>query len=162
VQPSSFVHHGPHSSTSTEYWSSSEEIKLFGTRSGETTHLSIMSQIELLHSVNCSDRGCLEVIEGEIDDEMLSGFDKYVICQKCTSLSLQLALESMNKWMWMQCCKCAAVVADRMGLSLTKFPDTVGKWYRAFREKRNFFMPVKKKGTTYHQYSSSIQMSVLQ
>ncbi len=41
-----------------------------------------MSQIELLHSVNCSDKGYLEVIEGEIDDEMLSGFDKYVIRQK--------------------------------------------------------------------------------
>jgi hypothetical protein len=106
-----------------------------------------MSQIELLHSVNCSDKGYLEVIEGEIDDETLSGFDKYVIHQKCAiiSLSLQLALENMNKWTWMQCCKCAVVVADRMGLKLTKCPDTVGKWYQAFREKRKIIMPVKKK-----------------
>ena len=31
VQPSSLVHHCPHSSTSTDYWSSPEAIKLFGT-----------------------------------------------------------------------------------------------------------------------------------
>jgi hypothetical protein len=76
-----------------------------------------MSQIELLCSVNCSDKGYLEVIEGEIDDETLSGFDKYVISQKCAimSISLQLALENMSKWTWMQCYKCVAVVADRMG-----------------------------------------------
>jgi hypothetical protein len=147
VQPSSLVHHCPHSSTSTDYWSSPEAIKLFGTRCGETTRQSIMHQIELLRSVNCSDKGYLEVIEGEIDDETLSGFDMYVIRQKCAvmSLSLQLALENMNKWTWMQCCKCAVVVADRMGLKLTKCPDTVGKWYQAFREKRKIIMPVKKK-----------------
>jgi hypothetical protein len=45
----------------------------------------------------------------------------------------------------MQCCKFAAVVADRMGLSLTKCPETVGKWYRAFRGKRKIILPVKKK-----------------
>ncbi len=43
----------------------------------------------------------------------------------------------------MQCCKCAVVVADRMRLSLTNCPDTVGKWYQAFREKRNIVMSVK-------------------
>ena len=32
VHPSSLVHHCPHSSTSTDYWSSPEAIKLFGTR----------------------------------------------------------------------------------------------------------------------------------
>jgi hypothetical protein len=80
----------------------------------------------MLHSVNSSDKGYLEVVYGEIDDETLSRFDKYVIHQKCAimSLSLQLALENMNKWTWKQCCKSAAVVADRMGLSLTKCPDT--------------------------------------
>jgi len=61
------------------------------------------------------------------------------------SLSLQLALENMNKWTWMECCKSAAVVADRMGLSLSKCPDTVGKWYRAFRGKRKIALPLKKK-----------------
>ncbi len=40
-----------------------------------------MNQIELLRSVNCSDKGYLEVIEREIDDETLSGFDKSVIRQ---------------------------------------------------------------------------------
>jgi len=45
----------------------------------------------------------------------------------------------------MQCCKSAAVVADKMGLSLTKCPDTVGKWYRAFRGKRKIVLPLKKK-----------------
>jgi hypothetical protein len=116
----------------------------------------------MLRSVNNSEKGYLEVIDGEIDDETLSGFDKYVICQKCAimSLSLQLALENMNKWTWVQYCKSAAVVADRMGLSLTKFPDTVGKWYRAFREKRKIVLPLKKR-ITYHRYLSSIQMSVL-
>jgi tRNA-dihydrouridine synthase len=69
-------------------------------------------------------------------------------------------LENMNKWTWVQYCKSAAVVADRMGLSLTKFPDTVGKWYRAFREKRKIVLPLKKR-ITYHRYLSSIQMSVL-
>jgi hypothetical protein len=112
-----------------DYWSLPEAIKLFRTQSGETTQQSIVKQIEMLCSVNSSDKGYLEVIDGEIDDESLSGFDKYVIHQKCAimSLSLQLALENMNKWTSMQCCKSEAVVADRMGMSLTKFPDTVGK-----------------------------------
>ncbi len=106
---------------------------------------STMNQIELLHAVNCSDKGYLGVIEGEMEDETLSGFDKYVINQTFAimSLFLQLALENMNKWTWMQCCKCAVVVADRMRLSLTKCPDTVGKRYWAFREKRNIIMSVK-------------------
>ncbi len=79
-----------------------------------------MNQIELLHSVNHSDTGYLEVIEGEIDDETLSGFDKYVIRKKCAilSLSLQLVLENMNKWSWMKCCNCMVAVADKMGLIL--------------------------------------------
>jgi hypothetical protein len=130
-----------------DYWSLPEAIKLFRTQSGETTQQSIVKQIEMLCSVNSSDKGYLEVIDGEIDDESLSGFDKYVIHQKCAimSLSLQLALENMNKWTSMQCCKSEAVVADRMGMSLTKFPDTVGKWYRAFRGKRKIVLPLKKK-----------------
>ena len=88
----------------TDYWSSPEAINLFGTQYGETTQQSIVKQIEMLHSVNSSDKGYLEVIDGEIDDETLSGFDKYVICQKCAimCLSLQLALENMNKWTWVQ------------------------------------------------------------
>jgi len=116
----------------------------------------------MLHSVNSSDKGYLEVVYGEIDDETLSRFDKYVIHQKCAimSLSLQLALENMNKWTWKQCCKSAAVVADRMELSLTKCPDTFGKWSMAFRGKRKIVLPLKKR-ITYHQYLSSIQMSVL-
>jgi hypothetical protein len=44
------------------------------------------SIIELLHSVNHSDTGYLEVIEGEIDDETLSGFDKYVIRKKMCNI----------------------------------------------------------------------------
>jgi len=58
-----------------------------------------MKQIEMLRSVNSLDKGYLEVIDGEIDDEILSGFDKFVIHQKCAivSLSLQLALENINK-----------------------------------------------------------------
>ncbi len=38
-----------------------------------------------------------------------------------------------------------AVIADRMGLSLTKCPDTVGKWYRAFRDKGKLLCLLKKK-----------------
>jgi len=81
VHPSSSVHHCP--TMFTDYWSSPEAINLFGTQYGETTQQSIVKQIEMLHSVNSSDKGYLEVIDGEIDDETLSGFDKYVIHQKC-------------------------------------------------------------------------------
>ncbi len=106
---------------------------------------------------NKSDVGYLELIEGgdEIDDEAISGFDKHVIRQKCAimSLALQLALDNMNQWTWMKCCQTAVTVAEKMGFSLTKCPDTVGKWYRAFREKRKYSYLCTSKTTYLHFWS---------
>jgi hypothetical protein len=60
-------------------------------------------------------------------------------------LALNLALEQMNGWTWGKCCETARKVAVRMGVSITKNADTVKRWYRSFRLKRRFAVPIKQK-----------------
>lgn len=82
MQGAAIIIHAQIFLASTDYWSSPEAIKLFGTWSGETTCKPILNEIELLHTINYSDIGYYEVMEGEIDDETLNGFDKYVFHKK--------------------------------------------------------------------------------
>ena len=44
-----------------------------------------------------------------------------------------------------KCCETATKVAVRMAVSITKNADTVKRWYRSFRLKRRFAVPIKQK-----------------
>ena len=91
----------------------------------------------------------MEVIDGgeAMDPTILSNYDKHMLRIKCQVLcvSLHLALEKMNGWTWNQCCAAAIKASKRLGISTVQNPKTVEKWYRSFREKRSFTIPLKYK-----------------
>jgi hypothetical protein len=60
-------------------------------------------------------------------------------------MSLNLALENMNGWTWNKCCREAIETEKKMGVSVAMNPKTIEKWYRNFREKRAFCIPLRKK-----------------
>jgi hypothetical protein len=60
-------------------------------------------------------------------------------------MSLTLALENMNGWTWNKCCSEAIVVGKKMGISTVNNAKTIEKWYRGFRGKRLFCIPLKSK-----------------
>jgi tRNA U55 pseudouridine synthase TruB len=91
----------------------------------------------------------LEVIQdGEKKEEdTVTANEKHLIRQKSQllCLSLPLALEHMNKWTWNQCCREAIEMAKKMGVTAAKNSKTIEKWYRNFREKGKFCIPLKAK-----------------
>ena len=98
---------------------------------------------------NETESSYFEVIQdGEkIEEDTLTAYEKHLICQKSQllCLSLNLALENMNKWTWNQCCREAIEMAKKMGVTVAKNPKTIEKWYRNFREKQKFCIPLKPK-----------------
>ena len=60
-------------------------------------------------------------------------------------MSLNLALENMNGWTWNKCCREAIETGKKMGVSVATNPKTIEKWYRNFREKRAFCIPLRTK-----------------
>ena len=148
---SSSVHHCPCSTAipSTSYWDSPEARKLFSVHDDEETQQSIRIQIETLMKANATESSYVEVVYGieRFEDDTLSKFEKHHIRQKSQLLcmSLNLALENMNKWTWNQCCREAIERAKKMGVTIVENPKTIEKWYRNFREKRKFCIPLKAK-----------------
>ena len=147
VQPPSFVHHCP------SYWDSPEAMKLFNTLDDEeNARQSVSRQIEILMKGNKTEESYLDVIYGNatMDGSTLSSFEKHQIRLKCQLLcmSLNLALENMNDWTWNRCCSEAIAIGIKMGISTVKNPKMIEKWYRGFRAKRCFCIPLKK-STTY-------------
>ena len=148
---SSSVHHCPCTTTipSMPYWDSPEARKLFRAHDNEDTQQSLRIQIEELMKANETESSYVEVIQdGEkMEEDTLTAYEKHLIHQKSQLLciSLHLALENMNKWTWNQCCREAIEMAKKMGVTATKNPKTIEKWYRNFREKRKFCVPLKAK-----------------
>ena len=122
------------------YFDSTEAKNLFRPKPGETTRQSIVKQIEILAAVNRTDTSYLDVIatNGEVDDLILTNYQKHAVRQKCQLLcmALNLANEKMNKWSWKQCCGGAIKAGKRMGVDATKNPETLMRWYRHFRVSR--------------------------
>ena len=144
VQPSSFIHHRP------SYWDSPEVMKLSNTLDDEeNARQSVSRQIEILMKGNKTEDSYLDVIYGDatMDSSTLSSFEKHQIRLKCQLLcmSLNLALENINDWTWNRCCSEAIAIGIKMGISTVKNPKTIEKWYRGFRAKRCFCIPLKKK-----------------
>ena len=138
---SSSVHHCPCTTAihSTSYWDSPEARKLFCVYDDEETQQSIRIQIETLMKASRTKSSYIKVVYGseKLEDDTLSKFEKHLIHQKSQllCLSLNLALENMNKWTWSQCCGEAIERAKKMGVTITENPKTFEKWYRNFHEK---------------------------
>jgi hypothetical protein len=83
---------------------SPEATILFKSVGGETVLEALDNQIQLLSKVNNSHYGYTELIDNIKDFNMsnMSTYQIWKLCQKCTCLSLALALakEHMNKWTW--------------------------------------------------------------
>jgi hypothetical protein len=130
------------------YWTSTEAKILFRPRSEEDTRESIRAQITILTAANASETAYLAVIAGspEIDENTLSNYQKHCVRQKCQLLcmALNLALDNMNGWSWDKCCQMAKA-GIRMGINITKNGKVVMRWYRMFREKRAFIVPLQNK-----------------
>jgi hypothetical protein len=153
VQLSSFDHHCPPNQSVrhpwSSYWDSPEAIRLFRVREGETTEEAINEQIGILTKANRTDDSYLQVIYGyeKMEDmNAVSSFEKHMIRirSQLLCLALHLALDNMNNWTWNKCCCEAIVQSKRMGIVSVKYSKTIEKWYRAFREKRSFCIPLKK------------------
>jgi hypothetical protein len=148
---SSSVHHCPSTTIipSMSYWDSPEARKLFRAHDDEDTQQSIRSQIEELMKANQTESSYVDVIQdGEkMEEDTVTAYEKHLICQKSQllCLSLHLALEHMNKWTWNQCCREAIEMVKKMGVTATKNPKTIEKWYRNFCEKQKFCIPLKAK-----------------
>jgi hypothetical protein len=121
---SSSVHHCPCTTAihSTSYWDSPEARKLFRVHDDEETQQSIRMQIETLMKANRTESSYIEVVYGgeKLEDDSLSKFEKHLIRQKSQllCLSLNLALENMNKWTWNKCCGEAIERAKKMGVTI--------------------------------------------
>jgi hypothetical protein len=135
--------------TKLDYFDSPEACKLFGTWEDKNTHQSINAQICTLQAANDGDKEYIAVLyQGEkIDEDSLTERFKHNLRQKFQILSfaLQLVLEQMDGWSWTKCCEISVKIENRMGVSLTKNADTVKRWYRHFREKRQFIVSIRQK-----------------
>ncbi len=76
----------------------------------------------------------------------MSTYQTWKLCQKCTYLSLALALakEHMNKWTWKKCCDEAVSLLSKCGIKQTNNARTIMEWYRQFKTKRNFTLFIQK------------------
>ena len=99
------------------WWESPEEArKLFNAHESESNISGILKQIDILKDANKREDSYLSVISGNdtIDKSNLSSFDVHMIRQKSIilCLALTLAVENMNKWTWLHCCKRALKAAE--------------------------------------------------
>ena len=114
-------HHRPAFPPPISFWVSPEAIILFKPVGAETVLEALDNQIQLLSEVNKSHYGYTELIDN-IKDFNMSHMNTYKIwklCQKCTYLSLALALakEHMNKWTWQKCCEEAVSLLSKCGIN---------------------------------------------
>jgi len=122
---------------------------LFNAHESESNISGIRKQIDILKDANKKEDSYLSVISGNdtIDKSNLSSFDVHMIRQKSVILCIALtpAVENMNKWTWLHCCKRALKAAERIGIGIARNPRTVQNWYIAFRGARRFTVPLQRK-----------------
>ena len=137
------------SSLVTNYWVSTEAIKLFKPKGEEGVLNAIDNQIEVLEQALASDSGYIEIIGNikELNLNEIPTYQVFLLRQKCMylTMSLNLAKEQMNNWTWTKCCNKAVEHLRKSGLKQAKNGRTVMEWYREFRQNRNFtvFAPQK-------------------
>jgi hypothetical protein len=131
------------------WWESPEAKKLFKAQEGESTIHAVLEQIDILKNVNRTESSYLSIISGgeKVDKSTLSSYVVHAIRQKCALLciALKLAVENMNEWSWNMCCKRALKAGERVGITIVRNPKSVEKWYRAFRDKHSFDIPLQQK-----------------
>jgi len=141
------------------WWESPEARKLFNAHEDESNIAGFLRQIDILKNANRKEDSYLSLISGNdtIDKSTLWSFDLHVIRQKSVLLciALNLAVENMNKWTWLYCCKRALKAGERIGINIAKNPKSVQKWYIAFRGKRGFTVPLQRK----HNLPPFLQLS---
>jgi hypothetical protein len=109
------------------------------------------TQISILQNANAKSSSYLSVIFGaeHVDESIFSSYQKHTIRQKCQLLCMALthAQENMKGWQnegwtWNKCCSEALEVGRKMGVTRVTNAHTIENWYRQFREKRSFIMPL--------------------
>jgi hypothetical protein len=126
------------------YWDSDEARKLFEPREGDSSCRETLER--RVHQLRAVQQGCdgwRHAVVGRDPDNICTETDKVIIRQKALLLCLayQIALDSMNKKTWLDCCKAACLTLNPLGISQTKRGDNVQLYNRLFRRHEAFPHP---------------------
>jgi hypothetical protein len=128
------------------YWNSQDACKLFGVQLNapfDDVRDFLKLRVELLQSVNSSETGWRNVIQGRDPDDLCSRSDIFAIRGRSTILCLayQLAILNMNKWTWEQCCTHACTQLNPLGIVQATHNRAVQDWNGIFRQHESFPHP---------------------
>jgi hypothetical protein len=128
----------------TTYWQSREAANIFNPldTDGDAKD-TIQRRVKMLQSVNETENGWRNVVDGRDPKNFCSANDIFIVRQRSAILctAYQLAMEQMPDWNWYLCCTEACKRMNRFGCKQATHCTTVANWNIAFRLLENFPHP---------------------
>jgi hypothetical protein len=128
------------------YWNSQDACNLFGVKLHtplDDARDLLKVRVELLQSVNRSENGWRNVIEGRDPDNLCSQSDIFAVRGRSMILcrAYQLAILHMNQWTWKKCCSVACSQLNPLGIEQATHDRAVRDWNSTFRHHGTFPHP---------------------